>query len=534
MELIDISQINEIISNSNFDWYKSIQDDIYTPQISSLKVKGTPKKICSYDDRQYIRDKFINFEDTNRPILEEDLEKVYNFMLGENVPNEYKEKLSVRLTEEMKEHIFIEYLTQVLPYTSVLTSYEDDDYVNKITKQKYVPRHNHIPLRYYSIDKYGSIVYNDFSIDYEKILEAVKNNYANLTKEEVYSLKHLFSDVSFFNDKWLPKNTLKLKTLINSQAWREDEEKLCENNDRLIIERVKGASRRTTKPINENFSNEIIKSIPSDFSTMEKAIYVYSKLCRLLSYDAVYYITEDKNSDILNVDDVDTYDENNNFVVCHHFAYILSNILRKIGIEFIEENIYSFITNGKKQFSGHSNIRFLIDDNVVFADSTKTVTFGDLTNHKFQNKLTGIRCELYNETKQLELEQAKKRVEKYLDEEESKNKVNLPTEDEYEDLSINEKYIFFNNCLSEVNLYGVDLISYAVKLIQLLGLNINTKIMYRIDNLKDILLSVELDSYLEDGSIQKITYLIDTNSKQIYNGIDSTISFKEMLTVKAK
>ena len=45
MEQIDIAQINEIIINSNFDWYSSNYSSTYTPQINELKVKKPPKNI---------------------------------------------------------------------------------------------------------------------------------------------------------------------------------------------------------------------------------------------------------------------------------------------------------------------------------------------------------------------------------------------------------------------------------------------------------------------------------------------------------
>ncbi len=535
MEQIDINQINKIIINSNFDWYNSNYLSTYTPPINELKVNEPSKNICSRDDAHYVMDKFINPENVNRPIYDDELNAVYNFMLGENVPSDLKEKLSVYLTEEMKEHIFNEYITKVLPKTKILLSYEDyDDFGNRITNMKYVPKHNHVPLRYYFKNQENSIIHRNFEIEYTRILKAVNNNYKDLTPEELYSLKHFFKDVDFFDDKWLPSSALNIKRNLNNQEWIEAEEKLCNENDKLITEKVKNSYKRTDKEINDNISNEIINSIPYNFSQLEKTIYVYSKLCKLLSYDSVYFITEDKSSDILDVDGIDKFDKNNNYVVCHHFAYMLSDILRKIGVENIEENISINNINGKMQFTGHSNIRYCLDENIIFADSTKSVIGGDLTNHKFQNNLSGIRCELYDEAKQLEFHEAKTKVEKYIEYEDLNNKNKLPNKDECDSLSLKEKYIVFNNYIYGINLYGIDLISYANSLIQLLDLNINTKIMYKSDDLGNILLGVEIDSYLEDGSSQKISYLIDTTTKQIYNGIDSTISFKESLTNKTR
>lgn len=535
MEQIDITQINEMILNSNFDWYKSLYSDTFTPEISKLEIKKPPIGICDRDDAHYIMDKFIYPENAMRPIHDDELSRVYRFMLGENVPIEFKEKLSIYLTEEMKEHILNEYMTKILPNKKLLKLYEDfNDYGNKVTKMKYVPRHNRVPLRKYYKNQYNIIEYIDIEMDYEKILEAIKNNYIGLETIELFSLKHFFNDIDFFNDKWLPLETLKIKRNLNNQKWIEAEEKMCNENDKLIIEEVINSSKKTSKGINDSFSNEIINSIPSNFTQLEKTIYVYSKLCKLLSYDSIFFITENKYSDILNIDGIDKFDKNNNSIVCHHFAYILSDILRKIGVDNIEENISIYQIKERMQFTGHSNIKYLLDGNVIFADSTRTVIGGDLTNHKFQNNLSGIRCELYDESKQLEFKEAKTKVEKYIENEELNNKNKLPNKEEYSSLSLKEKYVLFNNCLSRINLFGIDLISYANSLIQLLDLNINTKIMYKSDNLKDILLGIEIDSYLEDGSIQKISYMIDTTTKQVYNGIDSTISFKSPLTVKTK
>ncbi len=537
MNQIDINQINKLISNSNFDWYKYVifNNSTYTPQIDSLKIQGFPKTICSRDDAHYIMNKFINPDYVNRPIYDEELNAVYNFMLGENVPSDLKEKLSIYLTEEMKEHILNEYLTKVLPKTNILTFYDDfDDYGNKITNKKYVPKHNHVPLRYYFKNSKNDINYKNIEIDYNRILEAVKNDYQNLTAEELYSLKHFFKDIAFFNDKWLASTALNVKRNINSQKWIEAEEKICIQNDKLIIEKVKSSLKKTNKPINDSLTNEIINSIPSDASLLEKTIYVYSKLCKLLSYDSVYFITEDRNSDILNIENIDKYDKDNNFIVCHQFAYILSDILRKVGIEDIEENITIIKSHGKDKFNGHSNIKYYVDGNVIFADSTKTIIGGDLTNHKFQNNLNGIRCELYDESKQLEFQNAKSKVEEYIKNEDLKNISKLPNKDECINLSIEDKYILFNNLVCGMDLKGIDLVSYANSLIQLLDLNINTKIMYKTDNLEDILLNIELDSFLEDGSIKKISYIIDTNNKKIYDGVDNSISFKESLTNKTR
>lgn len=157
---------------------------------------------------------------------------------------------------------------------------------------------------------------------------------------------------------------------------------------------------------------------------MERAIYVYTKLCQIFSYDPVYYFKEEagNHSSIANIEN---YNEENNEVVCYEFAYILSDVLKDMGISHIKER-----NNEEQKFqNSHTNISFLVDDFVIFADSTTTVEAGDLSSSKYSLDLKGIGCMQYDDEIQQRFMQAKDKVKSYIVEQDEKYNMMIPNKD---------------------------------------------------------------------------------------------------------
>ena len=96
--------------------------------------------------------------------------------------------------------------------------------------------------------------------------------------------------------------------------------------------------------------------------------------------------------------------------------------------------------------------------------------------------------------------------------------------------TLNEGIIILNNYLLNCNLINLDFISYANKLISLLCLNVETKIIS--NNGEKLFLNILLDRYDEYGNKTKISYLIDCENKRIYNNINDNFIFQENLTHK--
>ena len=76
--------------------------------------------------------------------------------------------------------------------------------------------------------------------------------------------------------------------------------------------------------IDDEFAKRIISSIPENLSQVEKALFVYIKLCKILSYDDEFllYITKalsKKEMSSMNhakIDNLTKINEDNNSIVC--------------------------------------------------------------------------------------------------------------------------------------------------------------------------------------------------------------------------
>lgn len=522
MESLDFDTINSEILN--FDLEGLFYSELFTPQITELKTSASKVGgVCPIDIHNRVRSRIINVENFNRQISDDELSDICIFILSDYIPVEEKEIVAKYLSEEQKEKILDSYLKEKLKFSKYVDIDPDD--ISKT--QIYTPRDNKVPLKFYQRDKYTNKIF-PFNIEMTiEELSSVIKGYEKIERfDDFLCVRHLLNTDQFFNEKWLPRRLVEMKNQYNSIKNNEEVEKFLDSNNNLMTQMVVEGNNETPKNVNNNFVNDIISSIPSDFSLTEKSIYVYSKLCRALSYDSIYFIDDKSNPNLLNPEYSNQYDSNNNKIVCHNFTYMLSSILSKIGVEYINDNI-SLTPDGK--FRNHSNLTFISDGNVVFADSTRSVIEGDLTKHKFLPNLSGIRCQMYSKEKQDEFELAKQRVIGYVLLEEKKYSDSLPSKDEFEKMELNNRIILFNNYISNTEYSGVDFLSYSNFLIDYLDLKINTKVYYDNTNLDDILLNIEIPYYTE-FSKEKFSYMVDADTKQVYLNTGENIVFKENLT----
>lgn len=86
--------------------------------------------------------------------------------------------------------------------------------------------------------------------------------------------------------------------------------------------------------INKDLENEVLGSIPKDYSTNEQAAYIYTKLCRMLRYSVDYYIGKKEAIDYFtNPENIEKVDgKTNKDIVCYTFNAILLELLRKKGL----------------------------------------------------------------------------------------------------------------------------------------------------------------------------------------------------------
>lgn len=511
MSILNLDDINKLIKEKKLskDNY-----DVFTPQLSSLKIVGPPANICSLDNIRTIRHRFFQNEFPANYTPDDDLtEKMCYFILGDNVPNEEKDYLAKYFNATMKDRLMNKYL-DCLFIKSKNVSIDPEDIS---CTPFYSPRINGVPLK----------ALNDGKIlmSFEEIKDILLGKEKIKDSTSAIVIKHILEEESFFAGPWITDYVNVLKEKVITPEISNIESNYLTEWDINKINTLKQSKKKYSYEANEEFIEQIVSSIPSDLTLLEKTIYVYSKLCRVLSYDSTFFMNN-KTENMLNPNLMNTFDSDNNYVVCHGFAYIFASILRKIGIENIKENMT--IVNDK--FLGHSNITYMVDENVIFADSTREVIGGDLEIHKFTNELHGIRCELYSKEKQDEFKKAKDKVSRLVQFEDMMIDVTLPSKEEVEKLNQNEKYILFNNLMKNTSLTKIDFVSYVNRIINIMDLNIETTLMYKKDDLSSVYLRVLIKGYNSAGKPDSIEYIIDSTTKEVVMSDEIELTEKEKLS----
>lgn len=134
--------------------------------------------------------------------------------------------------------------------------------------------------------------------------------------------------------------------------------------------------------INDNLKKEILNSVPNDISKLEKSIYIYIKLCKILTYDEEYLIKINENLQN-NKRNFNNISVENNKVVCFEFTYLFAQLLSEIKIN------YEIINTSYSPFS-HSYLIYRVGEYLVSADSVTSLLDGDLTRAKLNIPLIGL------------------------------------------------------------------------------------------------------------------------------------------------
>ena len=244
--------------------------------------------------------------------------------------------------------------------------------------------------------------------------------------------------------------------------------------------------------LNEDLKEEIIKDLPKDFNNLEKAIYIYIKLCKTLTYDEEYFV-KNNESGVINHQDINHISNitpSNNKIVCFEFNLIYSKFLDELGIHFSSDY--------QKQYGiGHSNLEFRVDKFLVIADSVTTILQGDLARSKLNVDLVGLKCENINSKTKEEFQDTLKYVYNYIKEEEKKKESikNSSLEEliqEYkktiekkEDITFIERLSILFDLLKKNSLVGIDYIAYVIQLKKILFTDLQRKENIRINIIRN-------------------------------------------------
>lgn len=297
--------------------------------------------------------------------------------------------------------------------------------------------------------------------EYNKFLSSEVDSVNGIDKD-----KFIYIVVTFFNKYDI------LSNYFVSDKLTERVEKL-EVSEKIDIEAFNeflDVDNRSFKDVlvNQELVDEVLRGIPEGIEKLEKACYVYIKLCKLLTYDDEFYALNSNNymaSQYRNIDNLKDISLENNKVVCYNFTLLYAYILDKLGIKF-KLNISTF-----SEFSGgHANLEFRDDKFLVLADSVKSILNSDLTNAKLNDDLNGFRCLNQNRKTREEFDKKIVKIYRKLIEEEIASKSFSDTVSRYKDISnienidFDEKIMVVMDVLATTKLSKMDVFSYLMKL----------------------------------------------------------------------
>lgn len=432
-----------------------------------------------------------NFEDgryLTQLISDDLLDSFAIFFNAKNVDKKIKDDVASKLSEENRKNILLHLLKLF----------------NK-ENSWYKPKHNNIPFNEVSfLDGVGSILLGK---------DKIQNKY------DVATLITFMDSCEYFKMDNLPELVVYYKRLLSQPNYLEAYDEFFNGLDQDMINNITSNQTKHSFEINADIKNFILKDMPSDLTKLEKAIYIYSKLCKILDYDMEYY-NDNANKKFIVEESISDVDLSNNNVVCYTFSYIYSGLLREIGIDQIKE---AKINKGEF-VNKHASVEFVVDNIVIMADSTHAgAEIGDLTTLKVENKINGLRCSQFNIEKQNKVNQAKKKVEMILEKEKTDEETNyfLPSQEKLDSMTSIDKYILFNDLVAATPLTGVSLLGYIQVLKDRLNLYIITKVEKDLDQ-NDLIINIKMrplrveKTYFENAAI---SYKINARNKEIiYNG----------------
>lgn len=235
--------------------------------------------------------------------------------------------------------------------------------------------------------------------------------------------------------------------------------------------------------IDSDLEKVIMDGFPYDSSELEMAIYIYIKMCKVLTYDEEYYavnqmgVATEKHRSTSHIASITPQ---NNQVVCFEFNIIYAKFLNMLGINFASNYKCSV---GEAYGDGHANLDFRCGKFLVNADSVTSILQGDIANSKINLPLEGINCLNKNLDTQNEFKSAYEKMYKLLASQEkdfnNKNAFHIQSFDELLDeyshktdnlknISLDERLSILIDKVNKKGLVGIDVLSYALHLRKIL------------------------------------------------------------------
>ena len=282
--------------------------------------------------------------------------------------------------------------------------------------------------------------------------------------------------------------------------------------------------------------------MPENITNLEKAIYIYIKMCKLLTYDEEYYAVNQRGEVAekhKSIDYISSITLDNNKVVCFEFNLMYSNLLNKLGINFASsygknafgmENPFGEDSYGE----GHSNLEFRVNKFLISVDAVTSILQGDIFQAKLNQPLVGLNCINKNKKTQYEFKEMVTKIyqliveqEKKLDETQQVEHVQTLDEllKEYSklttnihEISLNERLSILIDKVNSTKMVGIDSMAYILQLRKILFTNdqINNNIKVTI---------IRNNESFEDEKVATVSAIFTLNAYNIDESEEQNIYY---------
>ena len=365
--------------------------------------------------------------------------------------------------------------------------------LNPQEQERYKKLKNNVSFEKF-LEKYQKTTYdtnidgNSYSIPVDEIIslmqlpdEQFDNLLSNEEIKDIYGMPKeyfMYASFNFFRENGIIRNFLMPEIITKHYLDVGSQQKI----DIQAINRylVTNDTKHRGIQINEELEQAIIAGLPKDATDLEKAIYIYIKMCKLLTYDEEYYavnqsgIAAKKHE---STDYVSNITLDNNKVVCFEFNLIYSKLLSKIGINFATDYKNSVEENYGE---GHAKLDFRTGKFLVSADSVTSILLGDIMRAKLNQPLVGLNCTNTSQQTQQEFKQTLTKIYQLIANQEKRQKVeHVQTLDELleeyshitkniKSIGLDERLSILINKVNSTGMVGIDSLSYILQLRKIL------------------------------------------------------------------
>lgn len=474
------------------------------------------------------------YDATDRFVVAE----ITNGDLGANIKydkttiiNGIKELISTnKISLNSEENERFEKLRSYISYDKFLEKYKNYEYKVLIDGVNYsIPFENMMNLMRLSDDKFNEICKDDNIKDINGI-----------PKEHlIYATCKFIRENNIIDNYELPDNFVKRHSSIYSMQIID----LEAINKYVVTTDVKYKEIK----IDSDLEKTIMDGFPYDANELEMAIYIYIKMCKVLTYDEEYYVvnqmgiaTEKHRS----TDHIASITPQNNKVVCFEFNIIYAKFLNMLGINFTSNYVASI---GEAYGDGHANLDFRCGKYLVKADSVTSILHGDIANAKINQPLVGINCINKNLNTQNEFKKAYQKMYNLIaSQEKDFNNKHVPYVqsldellDEYtnktnniKEVSLNERLSILIDKVNKKGMVGIDALSYALHLRKILFNEEERK-----NNVKIII--IRNNEPFDKDKVAMPSVIVALNKEGFKNNPNETIYFyynpnKELIAVTSE